>query len=51
MHSYLAKPAGNVGLSDGSVHWVGKSALMSECVAAAVDTHANCVLKPNFGAT
>jgi prepilin-type N-terminal cleavage/methylation domain-containing protein len=39
---------GNVAMVDGSVWQFGRSGLQNHCVAAAQDTHANCILKPEF---
>jgi prepilin-type N-terminal cleavage/methylation domain-containing protein len=50
-HGYGSGGAGNIALADGSVHLMGKSALKRQCSAASVDTHANCVLRPEFGLT
>jgi prepilin-type N-terminal cleavage/methylation domain-containing protein len=41
--------AGNVTRVDGSIALLGRNGLKSQCVAAAANTHANCVLKPEFG--
>ena len=38
--------AGNVSLGDGSVSVLGQKSLKRHCASAAVDTHANCALKP-----
>lgn len=39
---------GNMALGDGSVAMMGRNSLRRHCVSAAADTHANCVLKPDF---
>jgi prepilin-type N-terminal cleavage/methylation domain-containing protein len=40
--------AGNVALVDGSVSMLSRAGLRRHCAAAAMDTHANCALKPDF---
>jgi hypothetical protein len=43
--------AGNVSRVDGSTAMLGRTGIREQCVAAAQDTHANCVLKPEYTAT
>jgi prepilin-type N-terminal cleavage/methylation domain-containing protein len=50
-HSYIAGRAGNIALADGSVHRLSQSGFIGQCAAAAVNTHANCALRPDFTAT
>jgi prepilin-type processing-associated H-X9-DG protein len=45
LHRYINKAAGNVALADGSVQRLSQTGLSRQSVAAAMDTHANCVLK------
>lgn len=40
---------GNVALGDGSVSMLGQRSLKRHCTSAAIDTHANCALKPTLG--
>ena len=40
--------AGNVSLVDGSVSQLSQSGLMRQARAAEANTHANCILKPEF---
>jgi type II secretory pathway pseudopilin PulG len=42
--------AGNIARVDGSVTRLGRSGIKAQCQAAFADTHANCVLKPEFTA-
>ena len=50
-HSFVAGRAGNIALADGSVQGLNQHGLSRQFAAAAADTHANCALKPDFGAT
>ena len=51
LHGYGTGAAGNIALVDGSVHLMSQSGLRHHCAAAAVDTHANCALKPEITIT
>jgi len=44
----IHRHAGNMFMGDGSVSQTKQSALRQHLVAAATDTHANCILKPEF---
>lgn len=48
LHSYIAGSAGNLALVDGSVQFLSQIGLRRHCAAAAVDTHANCALRPDI---
>jgi prepilin-type N-terminal cleavage/methylation domain-containing protein len=39
---------GNMALADGSVTMLGQAGLRLHCVAAAMDSHANCALRPDY---
>jgi hypothetical protein len=42
----IHRSMGNIALADGSAARFGGAGLMNQCMMEAVDTHANCALKP-----
>jgi prepilin-type N-terminal cleavage/methylation domain-containing protein len=44
----IHRKVGNIALADGSVAQFGGRGMQNHCASAAVNTHANCALKPDF---